>query len=84
MPTSLYLADGRANTTLSAVVLELQGSVLHRQLSLEQLQTLIAAGLPLWSRICGIGQPHRIASILAACDVPEVFAPLVLALVVHP
>jgi magnesium transporter len=78
MPTSLYLADGRSNTTFSAVVLEPQASVLHRQLSLEQLQGLIAAGSPLWIRICGIGQPHRIASILAACGVPEVFAPLVL------
>jgi len=78
MPTSLYLADGRANTTLSAVVLEPQASVLHRQLSLEQLQGLIQQGAPLWIRICGIAQPHRIAAVLEACGVPEVFTPLVI------
>ena len=78
MPTSLYLADGRANTTFSAVVLEPQASVLHRQLSLEQLLALIQGGSPLWIRISGFGQPHRIATVLEACGVPEVFMPVVL------
>jgi magnesium transporter len=78
MPTSLYLADGRANTTFSAVMLGVQASVLHRQLSLEQLLTLIRGGSPLWIRVSGFGQPHRIATVLEACGVPEVFTPLVL------
>lgn len=78
MPTSLYLAEGRAKTTFSAVVLGPQASVLHCQLSLEQLLTLIQGGSPLWIRISGFGQPHRIATVLEACGVPEVFTPLVL------
>jgi len=49
MPTSLYLADGRANTAVSAGMLGVEASVLHRQLSLEQLLTLIRGGIPLGS-----------------------------------
>lgn len=78
MPTSLYLSDGRANTTFSAVALEPRASVLHSSLTQEQLLALIRRGFPLWIRICGLGQPHRIATVLQACGVPEPFTPLLL------
>ena len=78
MPSSLYLAEGRANTVLSAVVLRPEGAELIRQLRLSELQTLIQCGMPLWLRITGMGQPHLIRDALLCCGITDVFLPLVL------
>ena len=78
MPSSLYLAEGRANTTLSVVVLSPQGAHLHRQLQLAELRQLVSNGTPFWLRINGMGHPHLIRDVLACCGIADAFLPLVL------
>ena len=76
MPSSLYLAEGRAPTTLSVLILKATGPECRARLNLRELQELVAEGVPFWLRVNGLGQPHLIREALGLCRIPEVFAPL--------
>jgi magnesium transporter len=78
MPTALFLSGGRADTVVSAVILQPEGPQLHQRCSHETLQELIAADRPVWVRITGMGHPHGIRAVLEICGIPPVFAPLVI------
>ena len=78
MPNSLYLAGGRANTMLSAVLLWPEGAEQRQLMSLAELEGLLDQRVPLWLRINGMAQPHRIRDALRCCRIPEAFMPLVL------
>ncbi|NDG74091.1 MAG: magnesium and cobalt transport protein CorA [Synechococcaceae bacterium WB8_1B_136] len=78
MPTSLYLAGGRAETRLSVVVLHPDGVQVHSYCRPGELHQLRAMGQPLWVRISGMAQPHLICDILSQLGVPQVFHPLLL------
>lgn len=78
MPSALFLSGGRADTHLSVVILKSHGAELNPTCSLEELRQLVAADLPFWLRINGMGHPHRIREALEICAIPGVFAPLVL------
>ncbi|MBM5795851.1 MAG: magnesium/cobalt transporter CorA [Cyanobacteria bacterium M_surface_7_m2_037] len=78
MPNSLYLAGGRATTTFSALVLWPQGPQLCRLNDREQLEDLLSQRVPIWLRVSGMGQPHRIREALELCRIPAAFSPLVL------
>ena len=77
MPSALFLSGGRADTQLSVVSLDPEGPQLLERCSIEQLRDLLAADRPVWVRITGMGQPHRIREALQICGIPAVFAPLV-------
>ena len=51
MPNSLYLAGGRANTMLSAVLLWPEGAEQRQLMSLAELEGLLDQRVPLWLRI---------------------------------
>ena len=78
MPNSLYLAGGRAATSLSAVILWPEGPERRLLRNLGELQELREQNVPFWLRITGMGQPHLIREVLGGCHIPVVFAPLVL------
>ncbi len=78
MPSALFLSGGRADTEVSVVCLTQEGPQLHWRCSNDQLCDLVGSGLPMWIRVNGIGQPHRIRELLEICAIPPVFAPLVL------
>jgi len=78
MPNSLYLAGGRAPTTLSAVVLKPEGPQRCSLKSLAQLDELLAEQVPIWLRVNGMGQPDLIRAALTRCRIPPCFAPLVI------
>ena len=78
MPKSLYLADGRAPTTFSVVILRPEGPECRVLDALADLQQLRDQSLPIWLRITGMGHHHQIREALECCGVPAVFAPLVL------
>jgi len=78
MPNSLYLAGGRAPTSLSAVVLWPEGPTLCQLNDLAQLDELLAQQVPIWLRVNGMGHPHLISEALKRCRIPSCFTPLVL------
>ena len=78
MPNSLYLAGGRATTVLSAVLLWPEGAEQRQLMGLAELESLLDQRVPLWLRINGMAQPHRIRDALRCCRIPEAFFPLVL------
>ena len=78
MPNSLYLAGGRAPTTVSAVVLWPDGPQRCLVIDLVQRERVVASGVPIWVRINGMGNPHLLREALERCGVPDCFAPLVL------
>jgi len=78
MPSALFLSGGRADTQISVVCLHPEGPELLNRCSDEQLRGLLTAAEPVWVRITGMGQPHRIREVLEICGIPAVFAPLVL------
>ena len=78
MPNSLYLAGGRAASSLSAVILWPRGPERRLLRNIGELQELREQNVPFWLRITGMGQPHLIRDALERCHIPIVFAPLVL------
>ena len=78
MPRSLYLADGRAPTSLSVIILWPDGPERRDVRHLSELQELREQNLPIWLRITGMADAPLIRQILECCSIPAVFAPLVL------
>ena len=71
MPSALFLSGGRADPQISVVCLHPEGPELLNRCSDEQLRGLLTAAEPVWVRITGMGQPHRIREVLEDCaDVP--------------
>lgn len=77
MPNSLYLAGGRAPTSLSVLILRREGPECRALQGLRDLEALLAEGVPFWLRVNGLGHPHLIREVLEHCRIPSAFAPLV-------
>ncbi len=78
LPGHLFVHGGRAPTTLSVLVFAANG-LQERQLNRpEDLDPLLASGVPLWVRLQGLAEPERIRSVLRRLAVPAIFhAPLI-------
>jgi magnesium transporter len=75
LPTALYVSGGRPGSSFSAVVFGPAGPRQVALTSVEQLAALKAQGVPLWVRVCGLGQGDAVRRMLAPLQIPEPLLP---------
>lgn len=78
LPTSLYVSGGRPASRFSAVVFHGTGPQVFPFETAEQLADLGRAGLPLWVRVNGLGDPQQVQQVLAPLHIPADLLPLML------
>ena len=76
LPAPLSVHGGLAPTGLSALCFENEGVSTHLEMTLEQLQSLLQRGAPLWVRIKGLGSPGLLADVMSTLQVPDDLQPV--------
>ena len=76
LPAPLFVHGGLAPTGLSALFFENDGVSTHLEMTLEQLQSLLQRGAPLWVRIKGLGSPGLLADVMSTLQVPDDLQPV--------
>ena len=76
LPAPLFVHGGLAPTGLSALCFEDEGVSTHLEMTLEQLQSFLQRGAPLWVRIKGLGSPGLLADVMSTLQVPDDLQPV--------